>query len=190
MNYHPPDLVRRNSSAFVRPMDVVHEAAVPAAARSYQIVPSQMAHVYQLAARMRDEDRKEIEATGLPVIHAVRDSFKCSTLRCTAFVGPDIAAMWGLGGAFLSDVGQPWLLTTPAAERVPFSYLREGRVQVQAMLTRRRYLENYVPASYARACRFLVLLGFTLEQPAPYGPKGVLFHRFWMGTPPTPSKDH
>lgn len=169
---------------------LVRQWATPLAASRYSIVASEMPHVYALAARMRKEDAAEIESAGLNPLQELRRSYKESTLRRTAFVDGEIAAMWGLGGTFMSAVGVPWLLTTPAAARVPLAYIKEAKVQIAVMLTHRRYLENYVAASYVRACRFLSIVGFTLEPPQPFGPNGALFHRFWMGTPPPPSKDH
>lgn len=160
---------------------IYRQLATPMAARTYQIIPSDITHVHALAAVMRMDDRREIESAGLSVRMALRDSFRAATLRRTAFVGPHIAAMWGLGGAFLSNEGRPWLLTSPAIERIPFAMVKEGRVQVQVMLTHRPYLENYVAASYMRACRFLDMLGFKIDPPVRiFGPDRALFHRFWM----------
>lgn len=160
------------------------------AAKRYQIVPSNISHVHRLAAILRSDDRHEIEAAGVDPRRAIRDSYRNAMMRHTAIVDDEVAAMWGLGGAFISDVGQPWLLTSAAIERVPVAMVRVGREQVAAMLTLRPRLENHVAASYARACRFLVALGFTLDKPEPFGPRGELFHRFWIGQRRRPSTDH
>ena len=84
----------------------------------------------------------------------------------------------------LSDEASPWLMTTPIFERMfhesPRTVLREGRKQVSDMLAAKRYLSNHVDASYLGACRLLDALGFRIEPPAPYGPNGAMFCRFWM----------
>lgn len=148
------------------------------AASRYHSLPATIAHVYTLAARMRAADRAEMEAAGLDATGALRKTFRAALIRESVFVDGEIAAMWGLGGDALSDIGAPWLLTTPAVERVPVSFLREGKKNVATMLRLKPILVNYVDARYARACRFVTALGFVLEPPAPFGPKGALFRRF------------
>ena len=148
------------------------------AATRYQIVPATNAHVYTLAANLRQGDADELEATGFHVKHGVRKTFRAALLRCSVFADGELAAMFGMGGDALSNVGTPWLLTTKAIERVPVSFVRVGRQIVQDMLHEKPILVNYVDARYVSACRFVEVLGFVLEPPAPFGPKGALFRRF------------
>jgi hypothetical protein len=135
--------------------------------------------VYRLAANLRVEDYDEVRAAGARLPEALRTTFRHAVTRHTVLVDGEIAAMFGLGGQLLSDVGHPWLVTAPPIERVRFAFVREGRAIVADMMARRRLLENHVLASYTRACRFLAVLGFTLDAPAPFG-HGALFRRFWM----------
>lgn len=137
--------------------------------------------IYALASRLRTEDESEI--TGLlaksPRV-ALRASYRHAILRRTALIDGEIAAMWGLGGAMLSDIGTPWLMTTPLVERVPVTFLKVGRAQLAEMLMHRRFLSNYVLATYRGAVRFLEVLGFVLDPATPMGPQGLPFRRFWM----------
>jgi hypothetical protein len=144
------------------------------------IVPSKIEDVYRVADHLRAEDAAEIAAFGLNPREALRNSYRHAILRRTAFVDGEIAAMWGLGGAMLSDCGNPWLMTTPAVERVPVTFLKVGRAQLDEMLAQRAFLFNFVQASYWRACRFLEVLGFVLDPATPMGPNNVPFRRFWM----------
>jgi hypothetical protein len=86
----------------------------------------------------------------------------------TAFVGDDIAAMWGLCVAFgpgvspLGDLGVPWLLTSAAIERVPVSFIKVARAELALMRANRRRLESYVAADYVQVVQLLRLLGFTV----------------------------
>jgi hypothetical protein len=144
------------------------------------IVPSSIGDVYRVANNLRREDRAEITGFGLDPREALRTSFRHSVLRRTAFVDGEIAAMWGLGGAMLSDAGSPWLMTTPVVERVPVMFLKVGRAQLNEMLAQRTFLFNFVQASYARACRFLEVLGFVLDPATPMGPNQIPFRRFWI----------
>ena len=43
------------------------------------------------------------------------------------------------------------------------------------------YMFNYVDVRHKEAIRWLKWLGFTLNEPTPYGPFGLPFHKFHMG---------
>lgn len=155
----------------------------------YSIVPATITHVHQLAPRLRDGDRAEIEAAGLEPRRCLRGSFQAAIVRHTVFVfekdareradgDGEIAAMWGLGGVLLGDVGQPWLLTAPAIERVPLAFVKEARAQVAVMLALKPVLRNHVAADYAKAIGLLKMLGFRIAPPEPFGPRGALFREF------------
>lgn len=146
----------------------------------YLIRDSNIRDVYVLAANLRVEDYDEVRALGARLPEALRVSYRNAVFRRTGLVDGEVAAMLGMGGQLLSDHGYPWLMTSPAIERIPIAFLKEGRAVVAEMLALRPLLSNHVLASYGRACRFLQLLGFTLDPPAPFGPLGVPFRRFWM----------
>jgi hypothetical protein len=148
------------------------------AAIRYRIIPATNAHVYTLAATLRRDDAAELEAAGFHVKHGVRRTFRAALMRWSILVDDQLAGMFGMGGDALGDVGTPWLLTAPPIERIPVSFVREGRNAVRQMLRAKPILVNYVDARYTRACRFVEVLGFALEPPAPFGPKGALFRRF------------
>jgi hypothetical protein len=137
--------------------------------------------VYALAATLRDGDRAEILAMGRDPRRALRFAYRVSLLPPrVATVDGAIAAMWGLGGDLISDVGEPWLLTGHAAGRVPFAFVRIAKAELDAMLAVKPRLENYVAADYPKAVRLVEGLGFQLDAPAPIGPKSALFRRFWI----------
>ena len=146
----------------------------------YRIVEATQEHVRLLGPNLRREDEQEALAAGVTAKRAVWRSFKASSIRRTAFIGEDIAAMWGVTGILLGNVGNPWLLTTDAIEKLPLAFFKEARCQVRDMLAAHPILFNYVPESYTRAVRFLALLGFTIDAPAPFGPNRASFHRFHM----------
>lgn len=145
-----------------------------------EVRESVIADVYALAKRLRDDDRAEIAGLGLNPRETLRLSFRHAIMRKTAFVDGELAAMWGLGGAMISDEGAPWLMTTPAVEKVRVSFVKIGKAQVAEMLRHRMFLCNIVQASYTRACRYLEVLGFVLDPAIATGPHNVPFRRFWM----------
>ena len=150
----------------------------------YIIVDSERAHALLLRKALRTGDRAEIDAAGITDARAVWRSFSASILCRTAFVDGEIAAMWGLGGTLMAERGSPWLLTTPAVEKVPFAMVREAKKHAHEMLTVRPYLANYVHARYTRAVRLLRLIGFTVSEPFPFGPRAEPFCKFEMRAQP------
>lgn len=146
----------------------------------HAIVPASIAHVHALARAMRADDAAEAIVLGFDPRKLLRASFRFSLYARTAYVDGEIAAMFGLAGDVLSDVGHPWLITTAAIERLPITFFLAARAEVAAMLTLKARLENQVAAGYARAVHFLEVLGFTIESPAPLGKNGAPFRRFWM----------
>lgn len=147
----------------------------------YRIVDAEREHVAALVQNMRAEDAAEAEALGLRPRAALWRSFRRSILRRTAFIDGEIAAMWGLCGNLLSDEAMPWLATTPAVERMPVAFVKEGRRAIAEMISIRPVLRNVVPARYTKAVGLLYMLGFKLGEPEPFGPKGIIFRTFTMG---------
>ncbi len=145
------------------------------------IRPATIADVYAVARRLRVEDAAEATALGKDPRRALRIAFRASLLPPKLFVvDGEPAAIFGLAGDILSDVGEPWLLTTAAVERAPVSFVRGARLELAVMLEHKPRLENYVVADYAKAIRLLEVLGFNIDPPAPIGPKRALFRRFWI----------
>ena len=146
----------------------------------YYLRPAQISDVYNLARTLRDGDRLEVASAGLTPAATLRTAFRHAIIRRTAIVDGEIAAMWGMGGEMLGEVGYPWMLTAPPVERVPIGFLKEARKGVADMLRMRNRLEGTVAAQYTCACRFLEALGFVLGEPKPIGPRGGLFRTFTM----------
>jgi hypothetical protein len=145
-----------------------------------EVRPSEIGDVYRLAATLREADADEVRALGIDPSTAIRSSYRDAILRKSYFVDGELAAMSGLCGALLSDIGEPYLMTSPAAERAKFAFVRLAHCAVAEMLTHRMCLEGQVAASYTRAIRLIKVLGFTLSEPRPIGPKGALFRTYSM----------
>lgn len=147
---------------------------------TYRIEEARPHHLRLLEPVLRTEDRLELEATGFSPMRCLWRSWKGAVIRQAAFVDDEIACVWGVGGSLLGGHGSPWLLTSPAIERASLAFVREARGEVARMLDIFPVLANFVPARYLKATRFLTLLGFTLDDPVPLGPKGEMFHPFTM----------
>lgn len=144
----------------------------------YSIVTATIAHVHALGRTMREADADEAKALGGIPRYLLRASFRSSLYARTAFIGKEIAAMWGVNGDILGDVGRPWLVTAPIIETKPIAFIREAKHELEAMLYLKPILENYVDARYHKAVRLLEVLGFHVDDPAPFGKRNALFRRF------------
>lgn len=145
-----------------------------------EILQSHAAHVRQLADNMRPDDAAEAYCFGLVPKAALWRSYRGSIMCKTVMVDGEIGAMWGLGGELIGDIGMPWLVTSPAIERVPVFFVRQSQRELAAMLRVRRTLVNVVDDRYRRAHRFLEVLGFSVGQPEPFTGTGAMVRRFEM----------
>lgn len=163
---------------------------LPRIGKRYAIVPTTREHVYELAETLRLKDRAEIAGMGHGAKKSLWRGMRNSLMCRTALVDGEVAAIWGLavnfrqGVSLLSDTGTPWLLTSPAIERLPVAFIREGKREVEAMLRIKSRLESHVAADYIEAVRLLKILGFTLDDEIVMGLNGVRFQRFWMERKP------
>lgn len=143
------------------------------------VMPTVALHVRELLQTMRDADRREIESYGFTCSHGLWRSYKNSLYKQTAFVEDKVAAIWGVSGVFMGEVGTPWLLTSGEVKKIsPLRFARIYQNEVDHMLTLFPKLVNYVASDYGEAIRLLDIIGFILHEPQKYG-NGV-FRRFEM----------
>ena len=132
--------------------------------------PATLSDVYALARSLREGDRAEQIAVGRDPRRALRLSFLRSLYAPEAcVVDGEVAAMWGLGGDFLSEEGQPWLMTGTAVERIPVAFVKIATGWIEQALAVKPSLVNSVIASYPQALALLTRLGFRLDEPQPAG---------------------
>lgn len=143
------------------------------------IIPATPDHLRELATKLRVEDEHELLAFGFTPHKALWRSYKGSVLVKAGFIDGHLAAIWGVFGDFLGQVGQPWCMTSYEVKRI--SSLRFARIwsnEADEMLQHFSELRNVVEASYVEACRMLEISGFTLGEPKPFGKNGDLFRTF------------
>jgi hypothetical protein len=97
-----------------------------------------------------------------------------------------VAAVWGMQGGLLDDIGYPWLFTTPTAERAPVAFVKTAGRELVGMLATHRTLITRVMASYERSVRLFERLGFRIgpvvAEPDGVGYRQMVLERDWAPT--------
>jgi hypothetical protein len=137
-------------------------------------------HIPEIAAHMRDADRREVWAYRRHTPEqSLRFSLSRSLVAWTGIIDGNPAAMWGVGGSsLLSFTGTPWLLATDALLDVRRPFLLHSRAFVRNMLHLFTRLENHVHAENTQAIRWLRWCGFTIDD-VPEEFNGEDFFLFW-----------
>jgi len=150
--------------------------------RRYTVVKASRAHALALAPVMRRADREEVwAAAGLRPLAALERSLGASCLAWTWLVDGRPACMFGLATASLmSGIGQPWMLSGELILSHQTAFLRHYRPFLEEMRALFPVLTNWVDARYIASIKWLQWMGFEIHAAEPYGPFGMLFHRFDM----------
>ena len=94
------------------------------------------------------------------------------------------AALLGCGmSSFLGGHPTPWLVTGKPVDRIRKSFARLAKQRIEEMRARYPFMANYVHADYRQSLRFMAWLGFAVDPPRPFGPRGAPFCRIHMGVP-------
>jgi hypothetical protein len=128
---------------------------------------------------MRQRDRAEVLAShGVSPEDAVMQSWRHSVV-CHSIIGDDGSPV-GLAG--VTSSGSIWLLATDGLLATPGhrrQFVRGARIWVESLLdSGMGPLHNWTLARNRVALRWLRSLGFTVEPPAPMGPRLELFCYF------------
>jgi hypothetical protein len=138
--------------------------------------------IHYIAENMRDADRAEIWASHRKQpIESLMTGWTTSAYSAIVTVNDVPCVMLGLVRRdLLSDYGVPWLLGTNGAIKHRREFLRLSPPVIQEMLSVCPKLYNYVHVDNKVSIDWLRWLGFTFDEPQPYGVTGELFHKFHM----------
>ncbi len=137
--------------------------------------------VERLAAEMRPADAQEVWLSHQHrPLEALQRSVSVSPWCVAAVDAEGPLAMFGVGSRLLSETGSPWMLGSVRLANYRREIARWSPDVVRHMRSGYSTLENRVLAANVASVRWLSWCGFTLEEPAPFGPFGALFRRFWM----------
>lgn len=146
------------------------------------IRPTEPGDVARLFANLRASDLAECQAYGKPDIAAGIESSAARSLLCwTGLVDGELAAILGVAPlSIVNGIGSPWMLGTPVLDAHQRVLVRKTPEYIARMLKAFPHLVNFVHAKNTTSVRWLRRLGFSLSEPAPFGPLGEPFHRFEM----------
>lgn len=135
-----------------------------------EITPTTAVHIRELTETIREGDKKEITSYGYTCAKGLWRSYKRGLSNKTALIEGRVAAVWGVGGAYLGEEGAPWLLTSCEVKKIsPLRFARIYQREVKEMLKLFPKLANYVDANYPEAIRLLQIVGFEVGEPMKYG---------------------
>lgn len=132
-----------------------------------QIVPARPEHIRTIARRMREGDRREVEAaSGKTPGQALVFSLRKSSLAWTWTIDGRPEMMFGVGDLnILAGVGAPWLLGTDVVLNHQMEFLRSSIEWRNQLLRRYSVLRNFVDVRNEVSVRWLRWLGFSLSDP-------------------------
>lgn len=139
--------------------------------------------VEELVNNLRHADIEEIRASGdLLPIEAVQQCVALSAPCWAAVINGELAAIFGAAPiSLIGPIGTPWLLGTPVMDRHPRTVISTSRPYLALIQAAYPQLVNWVDVRNTRSIRWLKALGFNFHPAAPYGPRGLPFHRFDWG---------
>lgn len=147
---------------------------------SYEIIGATPRHLTMIAHRLREDDRAEIEAGGETPRHLIYSLWQRSFVSRAGFVDGEIAAVWGCMGSLLGTVGEMWLVTAPAIERIPIAFAKESQAMFRELLEVKHTLFSGCIDGHKKSLRLWSMLGFKVGEAVAIPPNGARFHILTM----------
>jgi hypothetical protein len=138
----------------------------------------------ELCDDLRPADQRELDAAyARPAREIIAESIARSIEPLAAWDDDRLVAIFGHAplGPILTPMASPWLLGTPLLARHAGVLVRLSRQYVAAWREQHPLLVNFVDVRNVASIRYLKAVGFTLDEPAPFGVMGLPFHRFHKG---------
>lgn len=128
------------------------------------IVDTAPYHLREMAIAMQSDSAETAIKMGLTPLKALWDSYRRSIICKSAFIDGKLAAIWGVSGSMMSEIGRPWLVLTPETQEYPMQVAFRYRSEINKMLDMFQVLEEYVPESNEKSQRMLELMGFKISK--------------------------
>ena len=148
----------------------------------YKVAKAKAKHCEAMAPHLRMEDVLEVWASSrLTPLKALKESVRVSDEAMVLLEDGEPIAMAGIGRPTLtSNIGVPWYLATPAADKAQKIIARASRRKVKQWAKKYSVLVNFTDVRHTQGTEWLEWLGFTILPPTPTGPDKLPFYPFVM----------
>lgn len=134
--------------------------------------------LYVIEHLRREDDLETVRSTGQSGAEVLVQGVDCSEfLRCIEF-DDGTANIYGVAKG-PGDLWVPWSMSTTLVDRHAREFLALSLEGIAEIKERYDRLVNFVDAEYTKSIRWLKRLGFTVNNPVPYGLNGEPFCPFW-----------
>lgn len=145
---------------------------------SKYIEPATVEDGFKYSSRLRFEDRREIEGTGLHPMIGLPLSIEL-TSEPIKFFNRDREVSGFAGVVDDGDgIGRVWMLCTPAVEKIPFLFVKEAKYWLESQNSQYLMLHNIADPRNKMHFKLLHLLGFKRLSYVPVGPKQLTYVEF------------
>lgn len=151
-----------------------------------EIVKYEDWHGAHVANNIRMSDRREIYyLSTLAPWAAIKSTAALRVAGWACLLDGKPVCIFGVNRkTMISDIGVPWLLGTDGLDAYGVLLAMQSRVYIDRMAECFPLLENFALAENRSTLRYLKWLGFAMDDPAPAGPFGASFVRFYRGREP------
>jgi len=131
---------------------------------------------------MRDEDRRELEASSGKRFEDIVDKTRDVTdFAVAGYCDGKLIAIFGVRRiTAVTKTGAIWMFGTKFLPKHSRVFLKHCKKCVEVMLENYPIVYNYVDERNTMIINWLKWLGFTFEEAKPYGPQGLPFYKFYM----------
>lgn len=145
-----------------------------------RVEPAKPEHIALVLADVRQADIDELrDGWGKTPEQSMRVGLSVSTLAWMAWIDDKPFCLFGVGPvSILSGYGVPWLVGTNQIDQHARSFVKPCREYVQKMKEVFPRMENHVDARNKKVIKWLEMIGFRMNEPKPFGPKRLPFHKF------------
>lgn len=121
-------------------------------------------HLRDMATAMQSDSAETARKTGMTPLKALWDSYRRSIICKSAFINGKLAAIWGVEGTVMAEIGRPFLIMTPETQEYPMRVWFRYRKEINKMLEMFPCLEEYVPETNEKSIRMLEIMGFHVSK--------------------------
>lgn len=146
-----------------------------------KLIKSKLSEVWQLAPRLREDDRREVEAAGSTPLASLKNGIRKSTECWSVYTLDNL--LIGMCGYTLvpENIAIVWFLGSDEIEKYPLSFVKEGKKFINNLLSKGYVVTNYVYSKNPTHIKFINSLGCTIDFEKPFVRNGETFYRFYKG---------